>query len=206
LNQIHLRRAIAKYGWESFTVTIIMQGIQTREGLNAAECAFIAMLDTKNNGLNCTDGGEGTTGVVRTDEWKEKQRAAQVGKKHAPHTEATKAILSAQKMGEKNPMFGKPQSPETKAKKRAKMLGRKFPDNGPKISATKKGVPFTKEHRAALVVGRAKSRAPRLRRVVELRESGWTWQRIAQEVGVGYHTASRWYKLYVAGAEGYQLR
>lgn len=44
-----------------------------------------------------------------------------------PRTEAAKAKLSVQRMGDKNPMFGKPVSEETREKRRAKLKGRPRP-------------------------------------------------------------------------------
>lgn len=57
-------KAIQKYGWENFKVTILEE-CETPENLDAAEIKWIKELNTKApNGYNLNDGGEGNTGHV----------------------------------------------------------------------------------------------------------------------------------------------
>lgn len=90
--------------------------------------------------LNRTDGGEGGSGAVRSDETRAKNGIANKGRKHSlktklkvstsllgnkrragiPHTEDTKAKVSVS-------MKGRPKSPETRAKMSAWQIGRKRP-------------------------------------------------------------------------------
>jgi len=77
--------------------------------------------------LNKTSGGQrGTLGIVRSDEYREKQRMAQSGKKH---TEEHKKKISEMMTGEGNPFFGQKHSDENRAKISA---GRKGKGRDPK--------------------------------------------------------------------------
>lgn len=71
--------------------------------------------------LNYADGGKGPTGYIHSDAHKEKMRIISSGKKH---TEETKNKLSADRIGEKNPMFGKKVNDETRTKRKDSMIGK----------------------------------------------------------------------------------
>ena len=68
--------------------------------------------------VNITNGGEGQFGVIRSDSYKIKQRAAQCGRKVS---EETKIKISQAKKGKKS----KPHSEETKQKIRESKIGTK---------------------------------------------------------------------------------
>lgn len=133
--------AIAKYGWENFTVEVIETC--PVEQLNEREKFFIAELDCRApHGYNLTDGGDtaikmseesrarmslakkgkpsNRKGIPLTEEHKAKIAASKKGKtpynkgKHL--SEEQKAVLSAANKGEKNPNYGKHRSPETIAR------------------------------------------------------------------------------------------
>lgn len=67
---------------------------------------------------NLTDGGEGTKGILFTEEMKEKRRGEKNGFYHKKHTEETKSklreIFSVKYMGEDNPNFNNKWSDEFK--------------------------------------------------------------------------------------------
>ena len=82
---------------------------------------------------NKTDGGEGSSGIVRseeckkkisksnkgkkrTEEFKSKMRAIHTGRKRRPFTEETKEKLSQSQMGEKNSFYGRRHTEEIKRK------------------------------------------------------------------------------------------
>lgn len=82
---------------------------------------------------NKTDGGEGSSGIVkseecknkisksnkgkkRTEEFKSKMRAIHTGRKRRPFTEETKEKLSQSQMGEKNSFYGRRHTEEVKRK------------------------------------------------------------------------------------------
>ena len=63
----HIHKAMAMYGIENFIVYEIDKA-DTKEDLFEKEKYWIKKLDTKNNGYNETDGGEGTWGWKPTEE------------------------------------------------------------------------------------------------------------------------------------------
>ena len=98
-----LKNAIKKYGWDKMTKTILADDLQPGVELDSAEIYYIAYHNTfGKKGYNLTKGGGGAYGCKhppRTDEQRANHGAARMGTKH---TEATKAILSAKKMGNTN--------------------------------------------------------------------------------------------------------
>ena len=83
---------------------------------------------------NRTDGGEGASGHVHTDETIEKCRQAKIGTKH---TDATKAAISLAKTGKmtgvKNHWFGKKFSDEHRLKLSVAHIGKMTGDKNPKF-------------------------------------------------------------------------
>ena len=87
--------------------------------------------------VNCTWGGEGTSGRKLSNESIEKIRQANLGKHH---TEETKRKISEAKKGENNPNYGKHLSEETKIKISKTNRGKKLSDEHKiKISKSQKG-------------------------------------------------------------------
>jgi len=94
-------RAIRKYGEENFSIEEVMHvEAPTKEELKAKldflEKYFIQKFDTRRNGYNSTDGGEGCLG--------------------RPMSIETRKQLREANLGEHNPMFGKRQSVEARIK------------------------------------------------------------------------------------------
>ncbi len=111
----HLLRAIHKYGADSFK-TIRINSYTTAEEAKAAEVLWIAQFKPKGKAWNETDGGEGVEGY-----------------KHTPETIDKLVVANT---GENNPMFGKTQSAEARAK----------------MSKSRKGKPKNPKHRANLTI------------------------------------------------------
>jgi hypothetical protein len=65
------------------------------------------------------------TGNQINDEQREKIRQSKLGKKRAPFSEEWLANIKAARQGERNGMYGKTHSEETRAKQRSKAIGRK---------------------------------------------------------------------------------
>ena len=86
--------------------------------------------------LNLTDGGEGTSGRVFTEETKQKMSEAKKGKKRKPFSEETKQKMSLSRKGKK----GNPCSEETKQKISEASKGKPHSEERKqKISEAKKG-------------------------------------------------------------------
>jgi group I intron endonuclease len=137
----------------------------TEEEAFKHEIYMIAVFGRKDLGTgilrNRTNGGEGASGTIVSEETKVKIGAAHKGKTTSPETRAklsaankgkilspeTKAKLSAAKKGENNPLYGKTHSPETKAKMSDALKGENnplygktlSPEHKAKMSASKKG-------------------------------------------------------------------
>lgn len=140
VEKFYFHRAINKYGGDNFTFSIL-QKFDNEEDCNQAEMYWIKFFNAKNKkyGYNLTDGGEGCSGRVITEETREKMR------KHAltrRHTEETK-----QKLREIN--LGKRLSKESIEKTRQARLGVPLSEEHKrKISESTKGKikkKFTKE-------------------------------------------------------------
>lgn len=84
----HFTRAIDKYGWDKFAHEIIATGLSKSEACSM-EQDLIAKYQTQNDkcGYNKSSGGEqGSFGVKRTPEQREKMRLAKLGTKHSDET------------------------------------------------------------------------------------------------------------------------
>jgi group I intron endonuclease len=144
----YIHAAIKKYGVENFIFEIIGSYPSEDDAFNA-EMHYIAELKSKNRnfGYNLTDGGEGPSGRVQSEEEKKKRaesiisgnyrgdRSKHFGKKHTEEhkkniSEGNKGkILSPEirqhisesKMGNKNGMYGRPQSFENRKERGIKV-------------------------------------------------------------------------------------
>lgn len=98
----HLYNSIKKYGRENFHIDQI-DDADTFEELNIKEIYWIKFYSATNRSLGYN---------IKAGGYKGK------------HSEETKKKLSLQKLGSKNPQYGKKQSKETIEKRRQKMIGR----------------------------------------------------------------------------------
>lgn len=101
----HFNAAIKKYGWENFEHTILFDSL-SKEEAEKKEIALIQQYKSSdtNYGYNIAKGG--ISGVPY-------------------HSQTSKEKMSINSSGDKNPMFGKHHSEETKEKIRQKAIGRK---------------------------------------------------------------------------------
>lgn len=85
-------KAINKYGWSNFEHEIVASNL-TKEEADNFEILLIAKLDTTNpkKGYNLSSGGGGSFGIIRSQEYREKQSKAQKGKKMS---EESKQLIS----------------------------------------------------------------------------------------------------------------
>lgn len=68
-----LQNAYNKYGKENFTFELVENLDDcSEEYISEREIYWISYYDSHHNGYNCTDGGEGTSGLVHTEETRQK--------------------------------------------------------------------------------------------------------------------------------------
>jgi group I intron endonuclease len=108
----YLRNCISLYGADSFRIEIIAADLSIDEA-KRMEVALIRDLKLNicrypdGNGMNMTDGGEGTIGYVATDDHRKNLSIANMGKKRNPEI-CLKFSLA--KQGEKNPSYRRPKT------------------------------------------------------------------------------------------------
>ena len=98
-----LNRAIQKYGWEKFEVSVLEDGL-TFDSAKEREEYFITMIGTVQYGYNILKGGEG---------FGSGKDCINYGRKH---TDEHRQKNSDAKKGELNPNWGKPRLEETRQK------------------------------------------------------------------------------------------
>ena len=157
-HQTLMKRAIKKYGWQNIKHEILYKNLNKNEACNK-EIELIALYDSTNKqkGYNVSQGGEGTIGVKPTEESKEKNRIAHLGKKASLETrkkisesnkgkhnkkrtkEQKKKISEATKKAMQNPILRKRLS-ETHSGKNHRNYGKHLSDETKKkISESSKG-------------------------------------------------------------------
>ena len=125
-----IHKAIKKYGVDAFVFTHVADAFDA-ESAKIIERMLIAEHNTKMpHGYNMTDGGDGTMGMAKTEEHKQKLRES--NKKTYENKELRKKIgeaISKAKKGKPSPIKGKsngrkgiPQSSEHAAKRKASLL------------------------------------------------------------------------------------
>jgi len=173
-----VHHAIIKYGSDIVNVDILAMAEWSY--LTELEVRAIAAFNTRYpNGYNLTDGGEGTSGVVRSAETRLKMGVANIGRKPSDENIAKLKIINsnrvrgpderaklsvAHKGKKKSPDHvekmrsagtGKTLSAEARAKVSEFNKGKIFSDDTrAKISAAKKGVPRSPEVVARIVASR----------------------------------------------------
>lgn len=85
--KFYIHRAIAKYGADNFTFSVIQYFITERE-CDLAEIYWVSYFQSKNNkyGYNLTIGGEGVSGRTVSEITRRKIRAKAIGRKHSYET------------------------------------------------------------------------------------------------------------------------
>jgi group I intron endonuclease len=136
-------RAIIKYGYSSFSLTILEYC--DKSDLTAREQYYFDSLSPAYNILKMA--GAYTDGFTHTEETKSKisktLKGVNTGEKSYWYgrnmSEEIKKRMSLKKAGENNPLFGKVHSEETKELMRQKALGRKHSEYTKLLMSTKHG-------------------------------------------------------------------
>ena len=86
-HQILMKRAIKKYGWNNIKHEILFKNLSKNDACKK-EIELITLYDNTNKqkGYNVSQGGEGTIGIKPTEESKQKNRIAHLGKKASLET------------------------------------------------------------------------------------------------------------------------
>jgi group I intron endonuclease len=131
---IHIKRAVKKYGKNNFYREIV-EFCKNKRQLNEREIFWIAELDARNPniGYNVSRGGDGANLEHLTEESKkkigEKNRINNLGEKNGMfgkhHTEESKQKSRLSHLGQPSGMKGKHHKEESKEKTRKTLTGRK---------------------------------------------------------------------------------
>ena len=117
---------IIKQPKDKSRILILKQNLTEEESFRH-EVYMIAVFGRKDLGTgilhNRTNGGEGSSGAIMSNEWKRKQR-------ERTHSEETRKKISDAMKGENNPQYGKSLSEETRKKLSEVMIGKKWWNDG----------------------------------------------------------------------------
>lgn len=151
-----VHRAILKYGPESVVVeTLASASFSELPGIE--QMAIVEYGSKFPNGYNLTDGGEGTTGVVRSAETRAKISKAKKGRKLTPEQVAkliavnTGRVKTPEERAKLSAAHkGKPKSPEHVAKMKLRTGKPMTPEAREHLSALHKGRVFSDETKAKI--------------------------------------------------------
>jgi group I intron endonuclease len=137
-----LKRAYKKHGIENFDFKVILElheDIATQSLLDSEEKLFIQKYNSRNRnyGYNLKEGGS-----------------------YGKHSLETITLMSKSKMGEKNAMFGRRQSPEERKRRSLAALGRK------QSLEQRKNTSLSKMGKKNPMYGKTGSKSPRSRKVL----------------------------------------
>lgn len=137
----HLQRAWDKYGKNNFTFSVLEEIENDNTILEQQEVYWIKQLDSKRNGYNQTDGGNGAVGFVHSHETK--MRISSLAKERAkksPMSNETRTKISNSKIGKKLSDEIKQKMSESKKGSNNSFYGKSHSDETKlKISLSKKG-------------------------------------------------------------------
>jgi len=116
-NGSYFHNALRKYGVENFKLEILDKANSENE-LKEKEIYWIKFYNSRKQGYNLTNGGDGVWGYKHTEETKEYLRKVNSGSNNHMYgrelSEETKIKLSESLKGENNPNYGKPMKELTK--------------------------------------------------------------------------------------------
>jgi group I intron endonuclease len=112
---MYFHNALNKYGFDNFEWEIICE-CSSKNEMNKIEEEQIKKYNSQNKkyGYNLLPGGKSSSGFHLTEECKNKIRISNLGKHQM--SDDLKSIMSINRLGDKNPMFGKILSKEHKKK------------------------------------------------------------------------------------------
>jgi len=157
----YLHRAMRKYGLENFEWSVLKTS-KSDKRLYELEKQFIIELETRSpKGYNLSDGGEGNPGWVPSEEWREKKRQEQTGRKLSDSTkeklrqanlgkkitEETRAKLKLRKPQRKGAVLSQETKDKISKSKMGKKIGPRSEETKKRMSDSHKGKKLSLEHR-----------------------------------------------------------
>lgn len=143
-NQLFMKRAIQKYGWDNIDHVVIAENL-TQDEASKMEIELIKYYNSDNLdfGYNVSPGGYLQKPMTEEERKKHSERLR--GRKFS---DEARARISECRKGENNPFYGKHHSEETKQKLRKLSTGREFSEESrKKISDAHKGKSKSQEQR-----------------------------------------------------------
>lgn len=134
--KFYIHRAIAKYGVDNFTFSVLQQ-FDTEPECDLAEVYWIEYFQSNTKyGYNLTDGGEGVSGRIVSEATRQIMREKATGRKH---TDETKELLRQINVGK---------IPTNLEQLKTMHKGIALPpEHRQKISEARQGIIFTEEHK-----------------------------------------------------------
>lgn len=126
----HFNAAIQKYGWDNFEHVILHSGL-SHQCACEYERKYILELNLKNNqyGYNMTDGGEGISGFVFTNEQRKRMSESRSGKNNHCYGRVGDLHPMYGKCGKLNPNFGRKATDEQRKHISKGRIGMKFSED-----------------------------------------------------------------------------
>jgi group I intron endonuclease len=137
VEKFFIHKAIAKYGVENFTFSML-QSFDNENDCFIAEIYWIKYFQSKikNYGYNLTDGGEGCSGRIVSEKTRQKMRDKATGRKHTPETKEKLRAINIGKM------------PSNIEQLKIMNIGKTLSNHHKqKISEARKGIVFTEQHK-----------------------------------------------------------
>lgn len=122
-SSVLFHKAIQKYGWDNIKHEVLFTNLPEERAKNL-EIDLVSHYKNLNLSYNITEGGQGTTGLRKTEEEKENLRRLHIGKKLS---EETRRKMSEARRGRPGTMLGRKHSEETKKKMSISRSGQNNP-------------------------------------------------------------------------------
>lgn len=153
---LKFNNARIKYGTsENWTYKVLSRKQYVNEedasfDLDLLEMFYIDKFDSFNNGYNLTYGGDGSFGVIVSEETKKKMSDSKIGEKNSffgkHHTDETKSLISKNRIGKtkgvNNPFWGRKHTEESKQKNREAHIGKTFSEQSRKKMSETRSIPI----------------------------------------------------------------
>lgn len=143
-SNLFLYRAMRKHGIYNFLFTIFQEFVSETDCTNA-EMYWIKFFDSRKNGYNLTDGGEGCCGRIISEETRDKMRRSATGRKLSDETKEKLRQINLGKI------------PTNIEQLKVMNIGKHLSeDHKKKISEARVGIVFNEEHKKNIKIAQLK--------------------------------------------------